>query len=96
MQGGLIPGLQLLAPIAVTLMVLIALALLWRMSRSVWLIVAIAGEIAAFAFNIVIVIAPGVARSMSPLFPLWTIAALVFAGGLLGYAIETSRKAVIQ
>ena len=96
MQGGLVSGLQLLAPIAVTLMVLIALALLWRMSRSVWLIVAIAGEIAAFAFNIMIVIAPDVARSMSPLFPLWTIAALVFAAGLLGYAIETSRKAVIR
>ena len=96
MQGGLVSGLQLLAPIAVTLTVLVALALLWRMSRSVWLIVAIAGEIAAFAFNIVIVIAPGVARSISPLFPLWTFAALVFAGGLLGYAIETSRKAVIQ
>jgi hypothetical protein len=96
MHGGLISGLQLLAPIAVTLMVLIALALLWRASRSVWLIVAIVGEIAAFAFNIVIVIAPEAARSISPLFPLWTIAALVFAGGLLGYAIETSKKVVAQ
>jgi hypothetical protein len=96
MHGGLISGLQLLAPIAVTLMVLVALALLWRASRSVWLIVAIVGEIAAFAFNIVIVIAPEVARNMSPLFPLWTMAALVFAGGLLGYAIETSKKIFVQ
>jgi hypothetical protein len=96
MQGGLVSGLQLLSPIVVTLMVLTALTLLWRVSRSVWLIVAMAGEIAAFAFNLVIVIAPAAAQSMSPFFPLWRISALVFAGGLLGYAIETSRKVSVQ
>ena len=93
MQGGLVSGLQLLLPIVVTLMLLTALALLWRVSRSVWLIVAIAGEMAAFAFNMVITIAPATAQGMSPFFPLWRISSLVFAGGLLGYAIETSKKA---
>jgi hypothetical protein len=36
---------------------------------------------------------PDLARSMPMLFTVWSLAALVFAIGLLGYAIEQGQKA---
>ena len=92
MEGGLMQGLQSLAPIAMALMVLAALVLLWRRDRSVWLIVAIAAELAGLVFRAALFVLPDVARTMPLLFTVWTLTSLVFAAGLLGYAIETTQK----
>ena len=92
MEGGLMQGLQSLAPIAMALMVLAALVLLWRRDRSVWLIVAIAAELAGLVFRAALFVLPDVARTTPLFFTVWTLSSLVFAAGLLGYAIETTQK----
>jgi hypothetical protein len=86
------PLLQQLAPTIVSLMVIAALALLWRSSRSIWLVVAILAELLALVFRGTYSLMPELARSMPMLFTLWSLSALVFAVGLLGYAIEQGQK----
>jgi uncharacterized MnhB-related membrane protein len=86
-------GLQSLTSVLMGLMVLAALVLLWQRDRSVWLIVAIVGEAVGLVFRGALIAAPDLARSMPQLFSIWSFTALVFAVGLLAYAIErTSRK----
>jgi hypothetical protein len=92
MEGGLMQGLQSLAPIAMGLMVLGALVLLWRRDRSVWLIVAIAAELAGLVFRVALFALPDLARTTPLFFTVWMLSSLVFAAGLLGYAIETTQK----
>jgi hypothetical protein len=92
MQGGLIQGLQSFAPIVMTVMVLIALALLWRRDHSVWLIVAMIAEVAGLLFRGALFLAPELAQSMPLFFTVWTLSSLVFAAGLLGYAVETTQR----
>ena len=84
--------LQQVAPTIVSLMVLAALALLWRSSRSIWLVVAIVAELAGLVFRGAFAFAPEAARSMPMLFTVWSLSAFVFAVGFLGYAIEQSQK----
>jgi hypothetical protein len=83
--------LQQIAPIVIALIVIAALALLWRQSRSIWLIVAIAGELAGLVFRFAISVVPDLMRSMPMFLSLWSLTALVFAVGLLGYAIEQTQ-----
>ena len=85
--------LQQIAPVVISLIVIAALALLWRGSRSIWLVVALIAELAGLVFRAAFSFAPDLTRSMPMLFSLWSLAALVFAVGLLGYAIEQSQKA---
>jgi hypothetical protein len=85
--------LQQIAPIVISLIVIAALALLWRTSKSIWLLVAIVAELAGLVFRAAFSFAPDVARSMPMLLSLWTMSGLVFAVGLLGYAIEQGQKA---
>jgi hypothetical protein len=92
MHNGLTQTLQSLTPIVMALMVLTALALLWRKSHSVWLIVAIAGEAIGLIFRGVLFVTPELMRTMPLFFSLWTLSSLVFAAGLLGYAIETTQR----
>ena len=92
MQGGLTQGLQSLAPIVIALMVLAALALLWRRDHSVWLIVAIVAELVGLVFRGVLVAMPELMRSTPMFFAVWTLSSLVFAAGLLGYAIEATQR----
>jgi hypothetical protein len=93
MQGGLMQGLQALAPTAASLLVLAALFLLWRAHRSVWLVVAIAAELVGLLFRGVLFALPDLARTTPLFFAVWTLSALAFAIALLGYAIDiTSRR----
>ena len=92
MQNGLISGLQSLAPIAMSIMVLAALAILWRKDRSVWLIVAIVAEVTGLLFRGVMFVASDVPQRMPMFFSMWTLSALVFAAGLLGYALEMNQR----
>jgi hypothetical protein len=86
-------GLQSLTSVLMGLMVLAALVLLWQRDRSVWLIVAIVGEAVGLVFRGALIAVPDLVRSMPQLFSIWSFTALVFAVGLLAYAIErTSRK----
>jgi len=91
-MNALSPALQSLFSVVMSLMVLLALALLWRRDRSTWLVLALVGEAIALAFRIVLVVVPDVVRTAPMLFSLWTLSALVFALGLLGYAIETTSR----
>ena len=84
--------LKEIAPIVISLIVIAALALLWRGSKSIWLLVAIVAELAGLVFRAAFSYAPAATRSMPMLFTLWSLSALVFAVGLLGYAIEQSQK----
>ena len=92
MQSGLFSVLQTLAPIASSLMIVAALAMLWRRSRSVWLIVALAAELAGLLFRSVVAVAPGITQSTPMFFTIWTLCYLVFAAGLLGYALEVNQR----
>ena len=85
--------LQQVAPTVVSLMIIAALALLWRGSKSVWLLVAIVAELAGLVFRAAFSFAPDVARSMPLILTMWSLASFVFAVGLLGYAVEQSQKA---
>ena len=93
MQSGLFSLLQTIAPIASSLMIIAALVLLWRRSRSVWLIVALASELAGILFRCVVALMPELAQSTPMFFTIWTLCYLVFAAGLLGYALEVNQRA---
>ena len=92
MQGGLTQMLQSLAPLLISLMMLAAVFLLWRRQRSVWLMVAIVAELIGLAFRGVFFAAPEIIKGQTSFFALWTLCALAFAAGLLGYAIETTQR----
>jgi len=84
--------LQQAAPTIISLIIIAALALLWRSSRSIWLIVAVIGELVGLGFRFAVSFMPDLARSSSMFFTLWSLSAFVFAIGLFGYAIEQSQK----
>jgi hypothetical protein len=84
--------LQEIAPTVISLIVIAALALLWRHSKSVWLIVAIVAELVGLVFRGFYSFMPETARSIPMLYTIWSLASLVFAVGLLGYAIEQGQK----
>jgi len=90
-MNALTPVLQSLLSVIVAVMVTVALALLWRRDRSPWLLAALAGEVLGLAFRALLIVLPGLVGSAPMLFPLWTLTALVFATGLLGYAIERNQ-----
>jgi uncharacterized membrane protein YoaK (UPF0700 family) len=92
MDGGLNSVLQSIGPLLATLMIAAALIMLWRQSRSIWLIVALVAELVSLVFRGVIAIAPDFARSAPLFFTVWLLCSLIFAAGLLGYAIETTQK----
>ena len=85
--------LQEIAPTIISLIVIAALALLWRNSKSIWIVVAIVAELVGLVFRGVYSMMPELARSMPMLFTVWSLSAFVFAVGLLGYAIEQGQKA---
>ena len=92
MDGGLNSLLQSIGPLLATLMIAAALIMLWRQSRSVWLIVSLVAELVSLAFRGVIAIAPEFAQSAPFFFTAWLLCSLIFAAGILGYAIETTQK----
>ena len=90
--------LQQAAPTVISLIVIAALALLWRSSKSIWLVVAIAAELFGLVFRGLYAFMPDLARTIPMMYAVWSLSAFVFAVGLLGYAIEQnasdqSRKA---
>jgi hypothetical protein len=85
-------ALQSLVSLAVTLMTLAALILLWRQSKSSWLIVSIVAECVSLLCRAMLFVAPELFRSTSVFSSVWTLSALAFATGLLGYAIETTQR----
>jgi hypothetical protein len=84
--------LQSLFSLLIPAMVLAALVLLWRRDRSVWIIVALVGEAIGLVFRLALVVAPGFVHTAPMLMSARTLSALVFALGLLGYAIETTSR----
>jgi len=93
METGLFPLLQTIAPLASSAMIIVALVMLWRRSRSVWLIVALVAEIAGLLFRGAMAVAAGLAQGTPMFFTIWTLCYLIFAAGLLGYALEVNPRA---
>lgn len=74
-------------------LVAVALFLLWRVSRSPWLIVALVAELISLGFRALMFVAPELMQSMPLLYSLWSLCAIITAIGLLGYAInETNTR----
>ena len=82
-----------LASLVASLLVLAALIVLLKRDISAWLIVAIVAELLGLAFRAVVMLAPAIAQSMPVLYSVWTLTALAFGIGLLGYAIEATARA---
>jgi len=79
-------------PILCVIALLVAVIMLWRKHRSMWLIVAMIGlaiEIVLYILNSVV---PGVLQVFPMVFLVWQLVAVLFAVGLLGYAIETTKR----
>lgn len=91
-MNALSPMLQSMLSLAVALMVIAALILLWRRERSPWLLAALIGEAVGLLFRALVVVQPALVGSTPILFSLWTLTALVFAIGLLGYAIDKTQR----
>lgn len=91
-MNALSPTLQSLFSVVIAAMVLAALVLLWRRDRSVWLVVALGAEAVGLAFRFALIALPDLVRSAPMMFSAWTLSGLVFAVGLLGYAIEVNGK----
>ena len=81
-----------LLPILCTIAVLAALIVLWRTRHSIWLVVAMASSVLEILLRIQQTIAPGLYQVLPYLFLLWHLAAVMFAAGLVGYALESARK----
>ena len=93
MIGSLFANLAAIASVVVSLLIIAALAILWNRHRSIWLIVAIVAEIVGLAFRAAVAVMPDLVRTMPMVFSLWSLSALVFAVGLLAYAIEINQRA---
>ncbi|HSS06277.1 MAG TPA: hypothetical protein VLK83_03975 [Rhodanobacteraceae bacterium] len=92
MQGELMSSLASLLPTLAVILILIALVLLWRASRSVWLMVAIVAEAIGLGFRALFFAAPEIMRSAPMLSTLWLLTGFVFGSALLAYAIEVTQR----
>jgi hypothetical protein len=73
-------------------LVLAALFLLWSKSQSSWLLLALLGEGVSLLLRLAVAVAPTVLGGI-PMMPLiWSIAALLVAAGLFGFALEVSNR----
>ncbi len=74
------------------LMVIAALFLLWWASRSPWLLVSIAAEVVSLLLRFVVALVPDLYRTAPMLMQGWSFIYLVFAVGLLGYAVTQTTQ----
>ena len=79
-------------PILCAIAVVVALVILWRARHSMWLIVAMAGSVLDLLLYIQRLIVPGLYQVLPYLFLLGELATLLFAVGLLAYALETKKR----
>jgi len=83
---------QSIASVLSGVLVLAALFLLWSKSQSTWLLLALLGEAVSLLLRFAVAVAPTVLGGI-PMMPLiWSIAALLVAAGLLGFALEVSSR----
>ena len=81
-----------LASVLSSVLVLVALFLLWSKSQSSWLLLALLGEGVSLLFRFALTVAPAVLGAI-PMMPLiWSITGLLVAAGLLGFALEVSKR----
>jgi hypothetical protein len=85
-------AIQSFASLVASLLVLAALFVLLKRGTSAWLIVAIVAELVGLAFRGVVMLAPSIAQTTPLLYSIWTLTALAFGIGLLGYAFEATRE----
>ena len=74
-----------------SLAVLTALIILWRARHSKWLMAATVGYAIEFLMGIRDMLLPGLERVFPYFSLIWQLSAVLFAVGLLGYALETKR-----
>lgn len=85
-------GLQSLVSLAITLMMMAAVIVLWRKNKSLWLVASFVAECVGLLCRGILSVAPELFSSTPALSSVWTLSALAFATGLLGYAIETTQR----
>jgi len=82
---------QAMASVLSGVLVLAALFLLWSKSQSSWLLLALLGEGVSLLLRLAVAVAPAVLGAI-PMMPLvWSVAALLVAAGLLGFALEVAN-----
>ena len=79
-------------PILCTIAVLVALIILWRARHSLWLIAAMVGSVLDLLLYVQRMIVPGLYQVLPYLFLVGQLSTLLFAVGLLGYALETKKR----
>jgi hypothetical protein len=83
---------QAMASVLSSVLVLVALFLLWSKSQSTWLLLALLGEGISLLLRFALAVAPA-ALSAIPMMPLiWSVTGLLVAAGLLGFALEASNR----
>jgi len=81
-----------IASVLSSVLILVALFLLWSKSQSSWLLLALLGEGVSLLFRFALAVAPAVLGAI-PMMPLiWSITGLLVAAGLLGFALEVSKR----
>ena len=84
--------LQAVASVFGGILILVALFVLWNKSQSPWLLLALVGEGVSVLFRLAFSVAPTVLGAI-PMIPLvWSITGLLVAAGLLGYALDESKR----
>jgi len=79
-------------PILCAIALVVAVIMLWRKHRSMWLIVAMIGLAIEIVMHIVDFLLPGLSQVLPMIYLVWQLVAVLFAVGLLGYAIETTKR----
>ena len=83
---------QAMASVLSGVLVLAALFLLWSKSQSSWLLLALLGEAVSLLLRFAVAVAPAVLGGISMMPLIWSVAALLVAAGLLGFALEVSNR----
>ena len=83
---------QSAASVFTGILMLVALFLLWSKSKSTWLLLALAGISISLLFRLAYAVVPTF-LSIAPMMPLlWSVTGLLVAAGLLGYALDESKR----
>ncbi len=92
MDAHMMPMLLLTTSIISGVILIAALFALWNKSQSTWLLLALLGAGVSLLLRLAFAVAPTI-LNITPMMPLiWPITGLLVSAGLLGYAIDESKR----
>jgi hypothetical protein len=84
--------LLLVTSILSGVILIVALFALWNRSQSTWVLLALLGAGVSLLLRLAFAVAPTI-LSITPMMPLvWPITGLLVSAGLLGYALDESKR----